>query len=67
MLTRPDTTLKASMLRDLEAGHATEGAHILGDMVERAHAHGLDVPRLEAASCCLQVVEAQRLALGSAG
>jgi 2-dehydropantoate 2-reductase len=36
MLADPDSPMTASMLRDLEAGGRTEGAHIVGDMLTRA-------------------------------
>ena len=61
-LTQEASPVKASMLRDLEAGQCVEAAHIVGDMVHRAHAHGVDVPRLQAAWVHLQAYEAQRAA-----
>ena len=60
MLTQPESTVTASMLRDLAAGQATEGAHIVGDMLARARAAGLATPALAAAWVHLQVYEAQR-------
>lgn len=59
-LTRAGSPVTASMLRDLEAGRRVEALQIVGDMVHRAHAAGLPVPRLEAAWAQLQVYEAQR-------
>lgn len=59
-LTQADSPLKASMLRDLEAGQRVEAAHIVGDMVHRAATHGIDVPRLQAAWVHLQAYEASR-------
>lgn len=59
-LTAAGSPIKASMLRDLEAGHRVEAAHIVGDMVHRAQAHGIAVPRLQAAWVSLQAYEAQR-------
>ncbi len=59
-LTKAGSPMKASMLRDLEGGHRLEAAHIVGDMVHRASAHGLAVPRLHAAWVSLQACEAQR-------
>lgn len=53
MLTRPGSTLKASMLRDLLAGHRTEAAHIVGDMLQRAQANDLVTPLLQTANCYL--------------
>ncbi len=52
--------MKASMLRDLEAGQRVEAAHIVGDMVHRAHAQGIAAPYLHAAWVHLQAYEAQR-------
>lgn len=53
-LTQAGSELKASMLRDLEAGQRVEGAHIVGDMLHRAQAAGIAAPRLAAAWCHLQ-------------
>src|SRR5690606_4976763 len=53
-LVDPDSDVKASMLRDLEAGQRVEAAHIVGDMWHRARAHGIDAPRLQAAWVHLQ-------------
>ena len=54
--------MKASMLRDLEAGQRVEAAHIVGDMVHRAQANGIATPCLWAAWVHLQAYEAQRTA-----
>jgi 2-dehydropantoate 2-reductase len=51
------STLTASMLRDLEGGHRTEAAHIVGDMLRRAKAAGIAAPWLRAAWCHLQSLE----------
>ncbi|MFT3670379.1 MAG: 2-dehydropantoate 2-reductase [Pseudoxanthomonas sp.] len=61
-LTTVGSPMKASMLRDLEAGQRVEAAHIVGDMVHRATAHGLATPHLQAAWVHLQAYEAQRAA-----
>ncbi len=45
------------MLRDLQSGHGTEAEHIVGDMVARATAAGVDHPCLRMALCHLQVYE----------
>lgn len=58
----PASKLTASMLRDLQAGGRTEGAHIVGDMLKRVCAAGLEPGALAAAWCHLQVAEAQRRA-----
>lgn len=59
-LTQPGSKIKASMLRDLEAGQPVEAAQIVGDMLSRAHSAGRSAPLLQAAYCHLQVYEAQR-------
>lgn len=59
-LTQRESPLKASMLRDLEAGHRVEAAHIVGDMAHRAAAFGIDAPRLWTAWAHLQAYEASR-------
>jgi 2-dehydropantoate 2-reductase len=58
----PASKLTASMLRDLESGGPTEGAHIVGDMLRRVRAAGRDPGVLPAAWCHLQVAERRRLA-----
>ena len=60
MLTAADSPVKASMLRDLEAGLPVEAAHIVGDMLERARSAGIDAPRLALAWAHLQAYEALR-------
>jgi len=59
-LTQADSPLKASMLRDLEAGQPVEAMQIVGDMLHRAHAAGQSTPLLAAAWCHLQAYEAGR-------
>ena len=56
-LTRHASPVKASMLRDLEAGQRVEATHIVGDMLQRAHRAGIAAPLLGAAWCRLQVYE----------
>jgi 2-dehydropantoate 2-reductase len=60
MLSDRTSTLTASMLRDLEGGGRTEGAHIVGDMLRRAQAAGVDPGPLRAAWCHLQAAERVR-------
>jgi 2-dehydropantoate 2-reductase len=50
----------ASMLRDLESGQRTEGDHIVGDMLRRARAAGVDPGPLRAAYAHLQAYQARR-------
>jgi 2-dehydropantoate 2-reductase len=60
MLTTRGSPFTASMQRDLVAGGATEGDHIIGDLVRRAEKRGIDVPLLRVALANLQVQEARR-------
>jgi 2-dehydropantoate 2-reductase len=59
-LTQRGSSLKASMLRDLEAGQPVEAMQIVGDMRQRAAAAGRDAPLLAAAWAHLQAYEASR-------
>ncbi len=52
--------------RDLESGGATEGAHIVGDMLQRVEAVGVDPGALRTAWCHLQVAQRRRLAAAAA-
>ncbi|MDY0881354.1 ketopantoate reductase family protein [Dongia soli] len=54
----PGSPAKASLLRDIEKGGRIEGAHLIGDMLRRAQAFGLETPLLQVANCHLQVYEA---------
>jgi 2-dehydropantoate 2-reductase len=60
ILTAAHSPLKASMLRDVERGGPTEAEHVLGDMLSRANALGVDAPLLSAACIQLRVHEARR-------
>lgn len=57
-LTQAGSPVKASMLRDLEAGQRVEAAHIVGEMLHRAQAAGIATPLLGAAWCNLQAYQA---------
>lgn len=59
-LTTPGSSFTASMLRDIERGGPTEGAHVLGDLLARAGALGVDAPLLRIAHCHVQVYEHRR-------
>ena len=61
ILTTEHSPLKASMLRDVERCHRTEVEHVLGDMLVRAHALGVDAPLLSAACTHLRIHEATLL------
>jgi len=60
LLTQKGSVLEASMRRDLEARGPTEADHIVGDMLKRAEAAGLDPLLLRAAYCHLQAHENRR-------
>lgn len=60
VLTAAGSPIKASMLRDLEAGQPVEAGPIVGDMLHRAQAAGLDAPLLATAWCQLQAYESGR-------
>ena len=59
-LVQAGSPVKASMLRDLEAGQRVEAAHIVGDMLHRARSAGQDAALLATAWCHLQAYEAGR-------
>ncbi len=61
-LTQAGSAMKASMLRDLEAGQQVEAEQIVGDMLDRARAAGQSAPLLQVAFCSLQAYQVQRRA-----
>jgi 2-dehydropantoate 2-reductase len=61
-LTDPSGTWTASMQRDIEAGKPVEGDHIVGWMLNKARAHGLDDTMLSLAFTHLKTYEARRAA-----
>lgn len=63
MLTVPGSALSASLLRDIERGAATEGEHLLGDLLVRRQALGITpagLSMLEVACIHLRAFEARR-------
>jgi 2-dehydropantoate 2-reductase len=56
----------ASMLRDIEGGHRVEADHIVGDMLKRARAAGVDPGPLRIAYAHLQAYQAKRKREGAA-
>jgi 2-dehydropantoate 2-reductase len=62
LLTQKNSLLEASMRRDMEQGHATEADHVVGDMLRRARAAGVDSDLLKSAYCSLQAYEHVRKA-----
>src|SRR5271166_969339 len=67
MYTTAGSPLKASMLRDIERGAATEGEHVLGDLTTRARALGVVTPILDLARIHLATYEAARAREAAAG
>lgn len=61
LLTDRKSGFTASMLRDIEHGGATEGDHIVGDMLRRARHLNIDAPLLRVAFCHLQAYDQGRL------
>lgn len=57
-LTERGSSFTSSMLRDVLGGRRTEADHILGDMLKRAHRHGIDAPVMKIAYAHLQCHEA---------
>ena len=52
--------MKASMLRDIERGGPVEADHIVGDMLARGTARGLNLPNLRLAYAALKAYESGR-------
>jgi 2-dehydropantoate 2-reductase len=59
MLFERGSPFTASMLRDLESGQRVEADHIVGDMLKRARAAGVDPGPFRAAYCHLQASQAR--------
>ncbi|MFT4248880.1 MAG: 2-dehydropantoate 2-reductase [Pseudomonas sp.] len=59
-LLHADSPMKASMLRDLEAGQAVEAEQIVGDMLARVRETGRNAPWLMAANVHLQAYQLAR-------
>lgn len=60
ILTEPGSTLAASMLRDVEAGHPIEVDHILGDLLHRGQQKGVAAPLLTVDYLQLKAYEARQ-------
>ncbi len=63
MLSNPETPLTSSMYRDLDQGFSVEADQIIGDLVDRANAHAVPVPLLNAVYVNLQVYQQTRQAV----
>jgi 2-dehydropantoate 2-reductase len=59
-LINPASTLRGSMLHDLESGSRVEADHIIGWMLSRARQHGVDDTVLSMAYTALKAYEARR-------
>jgi 2-dehydropantoate 2-reductase len=57
-LSKPGSTLTASMYRDMMKGAPVEADNILGDMIARGVAHGVEAPLLRAAYAQLSIYSA---------
>lgn len=60
MLTTEGSPFTASMFRDIQGNLPIEADHIVGDLIARADAAKIDVPRLRVAYTHLKTYEAQR-------
>ncbi len=60
MLTTEGSTLTASMFRDIKAGQPVEADHVIGDLIARADAANVPVPRLRTAYTHLKAYEQTR-------
>lgn len=60
LLTKRGSGFTASMLRDMMGGGPTEADHVIGDLVRRGAAHGIETPLLDVAWVNLQSYEADR-------
>jgi 2-dehydropantoate 2-reductase len=60
VLTETGSTLSASMMRDLESGNRVEADHVVGDLLARGAARGVDAPMLRLAYAHLKAYEARR-------
>ncbi len=60
MLTTEGSPLTASMFRDVKAGHPVEADHVIGDLIARADAAKIPVPRLRTAYTHLKAYEQTR-------
>jgi len=60
MLTTEGSPLTASMFRDIKAGARVEADHVIGDLIARADAARIPVPKLRTAYTHLKAYEKQR-------
>src|SRR5882757_8416932 len=60
LLTAEGSAMTASMFRDVKAGYPVEADHVIGDLVARADAAKIPVPKLRIAYTHLKAYERQR-------
>jgi 2-dehydropantoate 2-reductase len=60
MLTAEGSQMTASMFRDIKAGAPVEADHVIGDLIARADAAKVPVPKLRTAYTHLKAYEMQR-------
>ena len=60
MVTTPGSTLTASMMKDIERGAPIEGEEIIGDLLTRGRAAGVETPLLRVVHAHLRSYEARR-------
>jgi 2-dehydropantoate 2-reductase len=60
MMTTEGSQMTASMFRDIKAGAAVEADHVIGDLIARADAGKVPVPKLRTAYTHLKAYEKQR-------
>ncbi len=60
ILTADGSAMTASMLRDIEGGARIEADHIVGDLIERGRARGVDTPVLDRVLTQLKAYENRR-------
>ena len=60
VLTEAGSTLSASMMRDLEHGGRIEADHVIGDLLARGEAQGMEMSLLRLAHAHLKAYEARR-------
>jgi 2-dehydropantoate 2-reductase len=61
MLTAEGSQMTASMFRDIKAGAKVEADHVIGDLIARADAAKIPVPKLRTAYTHLKAYEKQRV------
>jgi 2-dehydropantoate 2-reductase len=59
-LSTPGSNLASSMYRDLVSGNPVEADHIVGDLIARGRAHGVETPLLRAAYVQLAIYQRER-------